>query len=65
MRPDPEPDPAAAAAPLRSCTAIVGTKSLEHLKQNIAAAERGVLPADVYKLAQEKLASVGIAPGRC
>lgn len=47
------------------CTAIVGTKSLEHLKQNIAAAEKGVLPADVYKLAQEKLASVGIVPGRC
>ena len=29
-------------------TAIVGTTSLEHLKENIASVERGALPDDVY-----------------
>jgi aryl-alcohol dehydrogenase-like predicted oxidoreductase len=43
-------------------TVIVGTRDLSHLRSNIAAAERGTLPPDVYKKAQEKLASVGIAP---
>ena len=29
-------------------TAIVGTTNLEHLKDNIASAQRGPLPDDVY-----------------
>jgi aryl-alcohol dehydrogenase-like predicted oxidoreductase len=43
-------------------TVIVGTKDSAHLKANIAAAEKGVLQADVYKKAQEKLAALGIVP---
>ncbi|GHT63856.1 aldo/keto reductase [Spirochaetia bacterium] len=43
-------------------TVIVGTKDAAHLKANIDAAEKGVLPADVYKKAQEKLAAVGSTP---
>jgi aryl-alcohol dehydrogenase-like predicted oxidoreductase len=43
-------------------TVIVGTKDLLHLKANIAAVEKGVLPMVVYKRAQEKLAAIGIGP---
>ena len=43
-------------------TVIVGTKSKQHLMENIKAAERGNLSADVYSAAQQKLAAVGIAP---
>lgn len=43
-------------------TVIVGTKDAAHLQANIDAAERGILPRDIYKKAQEKLAAVGIAP---
>lgn len=43
---------------------IVGTKSAEHLAANIAAAEKGVLAADIYQEAQRRLAAVGIVPGK-
>lgn len=43
-------------------TVIVGTKNPEHLMANVAAAQRGNLPFDVYAEAQKKLAAVGIAP---
>jgi aryl-alcohol dehydrogenase-like predicted oxidoreductase len=44
-------------------TVIVGTKDPAHLQANITAAERGILPLDVYKAAQKKLAAIGIVPG--
>ena len=43
-------------------TVIVGTKDPEHLKANIAAANKGSLPMEVYKKAQAKLAAIGIKP---
>lgn len=43
-------------------TTIVGTKSVEHLHENLAAAERGPLPADVYAEAKRRLAAAGQAP---
>ena len=42
-------------------TTIVGTKSPEHLKQNLAAARKGPLPADVYEEAKRRLAATGAA----
>jgi aryl-alcohol dehydrogenase-like predicted oxidoreductase len=36
-------------------TAIVGTANIEHLRANVAAAERGPLPADMYEQAKERL----------
>lgn len=38
-------------------TNIVGTRSPEHLRQNVEAAKRGPLPADVYEEARRRLAS--------
>jgi aryl-alcohol dehydrogenase-like predicted oxidoreductase len=35
-------------------TTIVGTKSPEHLAANLAAAEKGPLPADVYAMAKDR-----------
>ena len=43
-------------------TVIVGTKNLAHLRENLEAAERGPLPADVYAEAQRRLAAAGQAP---
>jgi len=36
-------------------TTIVGTSSVDHLKGNIAVAEKGPLPADLYEEAQKRL----------
>ena len=36
-------------------TTIVGTSSLEHLRSNLAVAEKGPLPADVYQEAKRRL----------
>jgi len=43
-------------------TGIVGSKNLSHIRENIAAAERGPLPTDVYAEAVRRLTYVGIAP---
>lgn len=43
-------------------TIIVGTLYPEHLRENIAAAERGPLPANVYEEARRRLDQVGVAP---
>jgi aryl-alcohol dehydrogenase-like predicted oxidoreductase len=40
-------------------TNIVGTKSVEHLRENIAAAARGPLPDDVYAEAKKRLDTRG------
>lgn len=40
-------------------TAIVGTKDVNHLEQNIRAARRGVLSPEVYVKAKELMTSVG------
>jgi aryl-alcohol dehydrogenase-like predicted oxidoreductase len=37
-------------------TTIVGTANVDHLRANIAAAENGPLPADVYEQAKARLA---------
>jgi aryl-alcohol dehydrogenase-like predicted oxidoreductase len=37
-------------------TTIVGTANVDHLRANVAAAENGPLPADVYEQARERLA---------
>jgi aryl-alcohol dehydrogenase-like predicted oxidoreductase len=37
-------------------TTIVGTANVDHLRANVAAAENGPLPADVYEQAKERLA---------
>jgi aryl-alcohol dehydrogenase-like predicted oxidoreductase len=37
---------------------IVGTANIEHLRSNVAIAEKGPLPADVYAVAKERLAAV-------
>jgi len=39
-------------------TNIVGTKNPDHLRQNVDAAARGPLPADVYAEAKRRLDSV-------
>jgi len=36
-------------------TTIVGTSNVEHLRGNVAAAEKGPLPADLYERAKERL----------
>jgi aryl-alcohol dehydrogenase-like predicted oxidoreductase len=36
-------------------TTIVGTSNVDHLRGNVAIAERGPLPADVYEAAKERL----------
>ncbi len=43
-------------------TIIVGTLYPEHLRENIAAAEQGPLPAHVYDEAKRRLNSVGVSP---
>ena len=40
-------------------SAIIGTSSLSHLTWNIAVAERGPLPAELYEKAKHRLVSVG------
>lgn len=43
-------------------TTIVGTKNPDHLRENVAAAGRGPLPAQVYEEAKRRLAAVGQVP---
>src|SRR6185503_9809312 len=43
-------------------TIIVGTLYPEHLGENLAAVEKGSLPADVYEEAQRRLDRVGVTP---
>ena len=43
-------------------TTIVGTSSLDHLRDNLAIAARGPLPADVLDEARSRLASAGARP---
>jgi aryl-alcohol dehydrogenase-like predicted oxidoreductase len=43
-------------------TGIVGSKNVTHIRENIAAAEQGPLPADVYAEAVRRLTKVGIVP---
>lgn len=43
-------------------TTIIGTKSLEHLAENIAAVEAGPLPSDIMATAQARLDAAGISP---
>ncbi len=43
-------------------TTIVGTLRPEHLQENVAAAQRGPLPADVYAEAKRRLEAVGVKP---
>ncbi len=38
-------------------TTIVGTSNADHLRSNLAVAEKGPLPADLYEAAKERLAS--------
>ncbi|HWO74028.1 MAG TPA: aldo/keto reductase [Dehalococcoidia bacterium] len=45
-------------------TTIVGTKNPEHLRQNVEAAAKGPLPADVVAEAKRRLDAVGAAPQR-
>ena len=40
-------------------TTIVGTSNVEHLRQNVEAARKGPLPADVYAEAKRRLDQVG------
>jgi len=44
-------------------TTIVGTLNPDHLKENLAAAQRGPLPPNVYAEAKRRLAAIGEAPG--
>jgi aryl-alcohol dehydrogenase-like predicted oxidoreductase len=41
-------------------TAIIGTGSVAHLSENIQAANRGILSAEVYAEAKRRLDSVGV-----
>ena len=41
-------------------TTIVGTRNPEHLAANVAAAEKGPLPTDVYEEAKRRLDGVGV-----
>ncbi len=43
-------------------TTIVGTLRPEHLQENVAAAQRGPLPADIYAEAKRRLEAVGVKP---
>ncbi len=43
-------------------TTIVGTLYPEHLQENLAAAEQGPLPANVYEEAKRRLDRVGVTP---
>jgi aryl-alcohol dehydrogenase-like predicted oxidoreductase len=44
-------------------SAVIGTRSISHLAENIKAAEKGPLPADVYAEAKRRLNFVGVIPG--
>ena len=43
-------------------TTIVGTLQPEHLQENLAIAQKGPLPADVYAEAKRRLDAVGVSP---
>ncbi len=43
-------------------TGIVGSKDPAHIRENIAAAEQGPLPVDVYAEVVRRLGEVGVAP---
>ena len=43
-------------------TTIVGTKSVQHLQDNIEAAKKGALPPDVFEEAKRRLAEAGSMP---
>jgi aryl-alcohol dehydrogenase-like predicted oxidoreductase len=43
-------------------TTIIGTKNVDHLRDNIAAALTGPLPADVVAEAKQRLAAAGSRP---
>jgi aryl-alcohol dehydrogenase-like predicted oxidoreductase len=43
-------------------TTIVGTLHPEHLRENVRAAERGPLPADLYREAKRRLDQIGEKP---
>jgi aryl-alcohol dehydrogenase-like predicted oxidoreductase len=43
-------------------TTIVGTSNAEHFAANLAAAEQGPLPDDVYEETKRRLAEVGSVP---
>ena len=43
-------------------TAIVGTTSLDHLRENVEAVRRGPLTSDVYAEAKRRLDAVGVSP---
>jgi aryl-alcohol dehydrogenase-like predicted oxidoreductase len=45
-------------------TVIVGTKNLDHLAENVAAVQHGVLSDDVYQQTIAKLRSAGIQPSK-
>jgi aryl-alcohol dehydrogenase-like predicted oxidoreductase len=45
-------------------TTIVGTRSIEHLHDNLAAAAKGPLPADTLSEAKKRLAAAGARPGQ-
>jgi len=40
----------------------VGTLIMEHLQENLAAVEKGVLPAEVYMEAKKRLTKAGSVP---
>jgi aryl-alcohol dehydrogenase-like predicted oxidoreductase len=40
-------------------TTIVGTSSLDHLRENVTAAHHGPLPLELYELARDRFAAVG------
>jgi aryl-alcohol dehydrogenase-like predicted oxidoreductase len=42
---------------------IVGTANIEHLRSNVAIAEKGPLPADLYEEAKRRLSEVDGVPG--
>lgn len=43
-------------------TTIVGTMNPDHLKENLAIAEKGALPADIYAEAKKRLDAIGERP---
>ena len=43
-------------------TTIVGTKNLEHLKENINTANKGKLSEDIYEEAKKRLSAIGAVP---
>jgi aryl-alcohol dehydrogenase-like predicted oxidoreductase len=43
-------------------TGIVGSKDVTHVRENVAAVERGPLPTEVYAEAVRRLTEVGVRP---